>query len=276
MRKIKIYITISTTIIFIGSLLTYNQAIPSTENQLTNREIALFLNDVHRSLDVIAQQSELILDQRYTHFSSARSSYFIGFAIGALGATGVARNAHIAAKASNINNLTMAGTTVVGAMTATAVAAAAPVLFVGSLTAAGAAAAAGVKYAAISATFATIAGFASSRSGKDNTLVANIDEATYMNSHYRMEMHYSFYPFYKFTKGLGSDVEGSCLLFFSIETWSPGYVINYEIDDCDHNEVFSQNQIGWNLRTGRYVDIIDRAAGQDKVVTSGQVKIRQL
>ena len=267
MRKIKTYIIILITIIFMSSFLTHNQAISSTENQLTAGEIALFLNDVHHSLDVVAQKSELALDQKHTYFSSAKSSYFIGFAIGALGSAAVAKSANIAAKINNLNNIAMVGATVAGAVTGAVVITTAPAVFVGSFAVAGTAAVASIKYAAISSAFATILGFISSR--ENSAILANIDGATYMNSHYRMKMHY------KLSNGFRDDLEDHCLLAFSIETWSPGFVINYEIDDCSDDKIFPQTQVGWNLRTGGYVDVIDKAMGQDMVVTSGQVKIRQ-
>ena len=224
------------------------------------------MNDVHHSLDLVAQKSELTLDQRYTSFTTAESSYWIGFSIGALGSAAVAKNARTALKANNLNSVAMAGATAAGAVVATAAIVGLPTLFVGgSLAAAGGAVYNAAKYATVSSGFATMLGFASSQLGENDTLLPNIDGASFMKSHYRMEMHY------KFTKGL----ESECLLFFAIETWSPGYVINYEIDSCPDSEIFPQNQHGWGLRTGEHIDIVDRAIGQDMVVTSGQVKIRQ-
>ena len=262
-------------LIFIGGLLNLNQAISSTEDQLTEIEIFQFLNNVHHSLDLVAQKSELILDQGQTYFSSDKTSYLIGFAVGLLGLPAVAHSAYTANKDGGFNSIVVAGMTAIGSIAVTVLMVTAPTLFIGSLTATKVATYAGVRYGAISSLFAIIAGLTISRSGESLPVTANIDEATYVNSHYRMEMHYSFYPFYKFSNGLGNDVEGSCFLFFSIETWSPGYVINYEIDSCEHDEIFPQFQVGWNLRTGGGVDFLDRIMGQDRVVTSGQVKIRQ-
>ena len=274
MQKSKI-VKIILIVILTSGLLTLNQAISSTEDRLTEIEIFQFLNDVHHSLDLVAQKSGLTLDQRQTYFSSDSSSYLIGFTVGLLGLPAVAHGAYTAAKDGGFNSIAVVGTTVVGSIVVTALMFATPMLSVGSLSAAKIATSAGIRYGAISSLFAIIAGLTISKSKEGMPIVANIDEATYVNSHYRIQMHYSFYPFYKFTNGLESNIEGSCFLFFSIEIWSPGYVINYEIDSCDHNEIFPQNQPGWGLRTGEYVDFLDRIIGQSQVVTSGQVKIRQ-
>ncbi len=171
-------------------------------------------------------------------------------------------------------------TTVAGAAAGTVVMAVTPLLIAGSFAAIPLAISTAVGYSLMTSTFATIIGSATSpKSEKNIPSAESIGGAAYISSHYRLQFNYKFPTYVDGVNGYelyGGSEEGSCLLFFAVEMWSPGYVINYEIDSCDHEEIFPDTQIGLNLRTGKYVDVIDRAIGQDKVVTFGQVKIRQL
>ena len=276
MKEVKLTKIILIMIIFMSSSFIHNQTIASTEGNLTEDEVFQFLNNAHNSLDLIAQESGLHLEKQSTYFSAANSSYFIAFGTGAgMGSLGAAKSARDSGKIfSSITGVTMAGV-----VTGAVVIAVTPLLVAGSFTTIPLAAATAVGYSLMTSTFATIIGSAiSPKSKKSIPSAENIGGAAYIGSHYRLQFNYKFPTYVDGANGYelyGDSEEGSCILFFAVEKWLSGYVINHEIDSCDHAEIFQDTQIGWNLRTGKYVDIIDRALGQDKVVTFGQVKIRQ-
>ena len=230
MEKSKVTQTILTIMIFMSSFFIHSQTIASVDESLTEDEVFQFLNDAHNSLNSIAQESNLYLDKQNTYFSSAKSSYFIAFATGVgAGSAAVANNAHASGKMLN----SVGAVTIAGAATGTVIMAATPLLVVGSFTALPAAALTAVGYSVMTSAFATIIGAAASSKLKRNIPAAgNVAGAAYINSHYRLKLNYGLMDEVNEYGSYGNSTEGSCLLFFAVETWSPGYVINYEIDSC--------------------------------------------
>ena len=247
-------------------------------NRLTPEEIHNFLDTINTSLEAVASRSGYQLDKSYTYLDFAKSFYLLGIGIGIVGGSaavgGSTYNAVSSGADFNFTTATATGSVVLGHIIGNVITVLFPL----------ASAPAKIKKAATITTVtgalitsATVgAGAASAASYvtettdiQRNTPIPGISDATYVNDHYRMKLHY------RVTHASGSHtIENACLLFFSIDPFGGfnDYVMNFELDACDDSDIFPQEQKGW-IRIGDFVDPSDILMGQSKVVASGQFKL---
>ena len=81
----------------------------------------------------------------------------------------------------------------------------------------------------------------------------------------------SRFNYYLVNKASGKVIEGSCLYFFRMG--ESGYTLDIEIDNCSHDDIFSQDVPG-TMRLGDSVDFFERHfSDEDEVVVSKSVPI---
>ncbi len=87
------------------------------------------------------------------------------------------------------------------------------------------------------------------------------------NDHYRTKLNYR-------VRHRDSEVilEGSCVYFLSI---GEDYSLDYEIDDCSHDNIFPQKKEG-SMRLGKEVNWHDKLFGQEFVVANDSVNLNDM
>ena len=119
---------------------------------------------------------------------------------------------------------------------------------------------------------AAMAGIMSSIAGG---IIAGIDSFIFgdgldgkVNDHYRILFHYVLK---KKVNGEITEIEGSCLYFYTKDYGRYGDLADIEIDNCSHDNIFPEEEDGI-MRVGDWADPIERhISGQHKVVISKSV-----
>ena len=249
-----------------------------SNNSLTPEEICSFLDSINTSLEKVAKSSGYELDNSYTYLDFAKSFYLLGIGVGMAGGfAAVGGNTYNTVSSGanfNLTTATATGSIILGHVIGNVISALFP-LASAPVTIKKAAAITAVTGTLISDATAGVGAAAAAYTTKTtdvtkrNIPTSGISDATYVNNHYRVKLHYRVIHPLK-----SQAIENSCLLFFSIDPFGglDDYAINFEIDACNDSDIFPQEQEGW-IRLGDFIDPSDVLMGQDKVVTSGQFKL---